>query len=475
MKTKTFRYLSVMMAALLLLIVEGCQQQTYEVVKPLPTELSMDAAKQYYEATKHRSKAATKYQFLWDLVKLDKIGNAPVVIVPVENIGGGNTLIQAQNGKVSSLPIGSENVIFYYNEKGELTASLVLIDDLNSVATATKSQKAYFRDWITNTLQSIWTLNKGELVQTDRAIDNSRARTSECVIQQYERRCEGAGQLGGGHQYPVWLPNPGEQCYWQYIGSTGCGGGGGTPTNPFPNDPFPLPGQGPFGGGGIGGGGTGGGGIRAFTVQPTSIVAGLLSSVAPHGIYFSNNEIAILNTLPDNVINRVLAYLLDKKDRSIWFSKQTGNFLTGKAFNSEEEKTLKSKGETYYAVNYIIYAANAFAAYKSTEAKFNTDAAMCVSCRGNAYKHALFRIFDAEAFGFDMAKQLGKDHEYGPANGIHTEMDLTNNQAGLDIFVVNPGLHFPWYWEGKVMEALNQGTNMVFVKDGNKVSTSVPE
>lgn len=254
MKTKTFRYLSVMMAALLLLIVEGCQQQTYEVVKPLPTELSMDAAKQYYEATKHRSKASTKYQFLWDLVKKIEIDGAPIITVPVVPAEGGNTILQIQKGQVSSSRVETGSAMFYLNGEGKITASITATELALTESLGKKPQKMYFFDWMDESLQSVWTFDNGIFVQVDKAVDNSRARTTVCTIEHYILVCNGAGQLGGGHQNPDWLPDPGEGCYWYYTGSTACGGGGGPPPTP-PTPPItPAPPRPGYPGGGSGGG-----------------------------------------------------------------------------------------------------------------------------------------------------------------------------------------------------------------------------
>jgi hypothetical protein len=234
----------------------------------------------------------------------------PVVLVPVENIGGGNTLIQNQNNRLSSSRIGSENVIFYHNAAGKLTASLLFMDETDPIATPTN--KVYFLDWMDSSLQSVWTLKDGSLIQTDRAVDSPNAKVAECTLDFYMKVCTGAGRVGGADINPTGLPDPGEGCHWEYIGVASCeGGNGGTPTNPVPNDPFPLPTTKPIV---LGGGGTSAGGrVYSFSTQPTSVVLNLMNAVAPYGIQFTSTEIGALNTLPVKSLNRIKDFLVEKK------------------------------------------------------------------------------------------------------------------------------------------------------------------
>lgn len=245
MKMRFFRYSIVMALALLLLVVGSCQrQQTLDVVKPVPAELSVDAAKQYYEATKHRSKAATKYQFLWDLVKKIEVDGVPMITVPVINVGGGNTIIQSQNGQISSSRVESGSSMFYLDGEGKITASLTATELPSTESLSKKPQKMYFFDWMDNSLQSVWTLDNGRVVQVENALDDSRARTSGCVAEIYMKVCGGGGQLGGGDNTPTGLGDPGPGCRWVLVGTMPCGGGG---NNPGGGDPITIPGlPGPF-------------------------------------------------------------------------------------------------------------------------------------------------------------------------------------------------------------------------------------
>lgn len=440
MKTRFFNYPILVASLLLLLLVGGCQHLSQESIEVSPRTVSIASAKEFFEATKGRSKIAPKYQFYWDLAEIKTVGDLPVVVIPAENIGGGNTLIENQNNKTSTSRIGTEHLLIYSNAEGKLTASLSSMSEADSLETATN--KIYFFDWIDQSLQSIWTLKGGNLIQTEKAIQSSAAKLSFCTLDFYQKVCDGEQKLGGGNS-PSNLPDPGEGCHWEYVGSTGCGGGGGggaTPINPFPNSPSPFPVTGPivFGGGGGGVGGGIGGASLAFTAMPNSNVIGLISAVAPYGISFSSHEIAVLNTLPINAINRIKQFLEQKRTKAIWFYEQVIKAYTGSDFTPEERKLLTSKGDTYYRIYFLAYAANAYHATLSTTRKFNERAAYCSSCKGNAYKHAIFRIFDAETFGMELAEKLGKAHEPSdPPRSPETSMDLFNNSVGLDIFVIH--------------------------------------
>lgn len=450
----------------------GCQNLSQEPIQPAPLTVSVTDAKEFYEATKGRSKVASKYQFLWDLVEVKKLGDVPVVMVPVENIGGGNTLIQNQNNRLSSSRIGSESVIFYHNAAGELTASLLSMDETDPVGMP--SNKVYFLDWIDSSLQSVWTLKDGSLIQTDRAVNSPNAKVAECTLDFYMKVCTGAGRVGGADINPTGLPDPGEGCHWEYIGSASCGGGdgGGTPTEPVPNDPFPLPTTKPIV---LGGGGTSaGGGVYSFSTQPTSVVLNLMNAVAPYGIQFTSTEIGALNTLPFNAINRIQSFLLDKKTKATWFYEQMINAYTGKVYTLDEQNILKSRGDSFYRVYFLAYAANAYGATRSTARKFNESASDCGTCKANAYKHAIFRIFDAETFGRDIAEQLGKAHEPKVVPKLpETIMDEKNNASGLSIFdTYGYTYRETYFWEVTLLNAINSGS-LCFLLNGSEVQSNV--
>jgi RHS repeat-associated protein len=61
------------------------------------------------------------------------------------------------------------------------------------------------------------------------------------------------------------------------------------------------------------------------------------------------------------------------------------------------------------------------------EDKYNKD-----DIDANAFRHAFWSAYMTATLGYDMAKQIGDNHEYGQT-GEKTEMDQTNNKIGRQI------------------------------------------
>jgi hypothetical protein len=60
----------------------------------------------------------------------------------------------------------------------------------------------------------------------------------------------------------------------------------------------------------------------------------------------------------------------------------------------------------------------------------------------NAFKHALFAALHVQAFGYNRALQLVTAHENGRGTGCDTEMDMLNNEIGLNIGVGHSGDYY---------------------------------
>lgn len=60
----------------------------------------------------------------------------------------------------------------------------------------------------------------------------------------------------------------------------------------------------------------------------------------------------------------------------------------------------------------------------------------------NAFKHALFAALHVRSFGYNRALQLTSAHENGRGTGCDTEMDMLNNEIGLNIGVGHSGDSF---------------------------------
>ncbi|WP_138479690.1 DUF6973 domain-containing protein [Dyadobacter bucti] len=139
----------------------------------------------------------------------------------------------------------------------------------------------------------------------------------------------------------------------------------------------------------------------------------------------------------------------------------------------EQLNTLAGGTDANKFIIRLVYAANAYAAQLSTAAKFNVSGSTCENCKANAFKHALFLIFNAEPFTLEIASVLAAAHEVG-TSGKNTEMDKKNNAAGKLIYEQFSGIGTPFQWIDRVKAATNQGQyGMVFIKDGNEVSTTV--
>lgn len=359
MNAKVFRYPNFMALVLLLLVVGGCQrQQTLDVVTPILDKLSVDAAKQYYEAAKDRSKTVNKYKFRWDLVKKIEIDGALMITVPIIDVNGGSTIIQIQNGQVTSSNVETGNAMFYLDGEGKITASLTAMEIALTENLSRKSQKMYFFNWIDESVQSVWTLANGKFLRADRVVGDSRARTSVCTMEQYILKCDGAGQLGGGHQTPGFLPDPGEGCYWQYIGDTGCGGGAppAPPVEPPPPASPPHPG---YPGGGSGGGQNGPPNISQEVMQRI-YVAYKVGAWKAQGVNVTDQEFDWLLRSPfaliplDFFVRDNLAAAKEKLAFGI-----LGNFIRH-ILSSDFEKRMFDRywsgtGEDYYLTNAEFY------------------------------------------------------------------------------------------------------------------------
>lgn len=91
--------------------------------------------------------------------------------------------------------------------------------------------------------------------------------------------------------------------------------------------------------------------------------------------------------------------------------------------------------------------------------------------RGNAFKHALFAIFQATSFGRQLAQQLTNVHEeYDTSRSpteypIDVQMDLWNNQEGFTIYDANPNRQ-PDEFDNATHQAVTNGL-MRYIFEGS--------
>src|SRR5690606_5673949 len=102
---------------------------------------------------------------------------------------------------------------------------------------------------------------------------------------------------------------------------------------------------------------------------------------------------------------------------------------------------------------------------RATQAYFqNNYAGNGGECKGNAFKHVMFRILDAVSFGREFSRKLGDAHESDQDDNIATIMDKKNNAIGLRLYEE----HKNWragvfYWTDKTGNAMNNGRLVFFI------------
>ncbi|QRR02614.1 DUF6973 domain-containing protein [Dyadobacter sandarakinus] len=279
-----------------------------------------------------------------------------------------------------------------------------------------------------------------------------------------------------GSQYHIeYLYNTVTTCIDTYIppfgGGTGGSGGGGTVPNPGGGyDPCDN------------------GNLRTMTtpckpappaptppVAANANVAPLISLAAGKGVTFTPTEVAVLNSQGAIMITKMKNLLSAYGDMVKKDFESLITTLTGSALTPSEKQALNALADNYDPYKFLMrlmYASNAYAAETATLANYNLCGATCGNCKGNAFKHALFLIYNAETFTQNSAVALAFAHEEGQG-GKDTEMDYKNNAAGSAIFTVFGNTGTPSEWISRVKTAVNQGTHgFVFVKNSTLVSTS---
>ncbi|MCE6988993.1 DUF6973 domain-containing protein [Dyadobacter sp. CY323] len=251
------------------------------------------------------------------------------------------------------------------------------------------------------------------------------------------------GDSGGGGGT---IPNPGG-------GYDPCNGGGlRTSTNPCnPNPPNPGP-----------------------VVVANANVLPLINVAASKGISFTSTEIAVLNSQSPTMITKIKDLISAFGSSAKTDFENLIKTLTGSALTNSEREALDALAdniEGYKVLMRLMYAANAYAAQAYTGLKYNFSVIVCDNCKANAFKHALFLIFNAETFTKNSAVTLAGAHESGHA-GINTKMDEKNNAAGSSIFTQFAGIGTASQWADRVKAATDLGQHgLVFVKNEILVST----
>jgi hypothetical protein len=209
---------------------------------------------------------------------------------------------------------------------------------------------------------------------------------------------------------------------------------------------------------------------------PNSNVSSLITLAATKGVTFTAAQVPALNALSPEMITRI-KNLITKFGAAVQVDwDNLVNTINGEYLTDDELAILNTlaagTGANIFIIR-LVYAANAYAAQLSTAAKFNAYGSTCENCKANAFKHALFLIFNAEPFTLEIASILAAAHE-SESSGQNTEMDKKNNMAGMLIYEQFSRIGTPLQWVDRVKTATSQGQyGMVFIKNGNQVSTSV--
>ncbi|TLV00145.1 DUF6973 domain-containing protein [Dyadobacter luticola] len=251
----------------------------------------------------------------------------------------------------------------------------------------------------------------------------------------------GGGGTGGGT-----IPNPGG-------GYDPCNGGGlrtsTTPCNPNPQNPGPV-------------------------VTANATVAPLISIASSKGINFTSTEIAILNSQDITMVTRIKDLISTFGNAVKTDYNNLMMVLTGRGLSPLEDQGLDALGDNIASYKFtmrLMYAANAYAAQTSTALMFNYCGSTCATCKANAFKHALFLIFNAKTFTQKSAETLAGAHESGQA-GLDSKMDKENNAAGSAIFSHFNGSGTTEQWVSRVKTATDLGQQgLVFIKGNALIST----
>lgn len=94
---------------------------------------------------------------------------------------------------------------------------------------------------------------------------------------------------------------------------------------------------------------------------------------------------------------------------------------------------------------------------------------------GNAFKHAYFSALNTWSFGADMARTMGQIHEVG-SNSLHAEMDLFNNELGVQIALQLPSSAGDEALKNAILTAIinGNGRRIALLNDGATLNFTFP-
>lgn len=469
-----------------LLFVTACEKTPDNTPVPssFPSEITVSAGQKWLDD--NPSEALKDFFIFWQAADPKTFEGQPILVVPVYNPGWVMKTAEDADGQNRLEELQSQSLIFYFDDKSTITVSIMA----EGKGQDPDKRSIYFFDHRTMRLQSLWQSDSQVLSGYSAFPTGSspNARISGCAtVDKWINHCaDKTAKL--------------RYC-WEYVGTvTSCSpfipgelpgtGGGPSGGSPLPGGGAPLP--------GTGGNGLPGSGINPLIQRPFTISLGqdkltvllsqqvsakllplIFEASVNSNISFTREEISYLETFSEQDIDAVIQWIRDKKDIVIEAIENEIRNLK-RSFNDDEKRILREYSENniaIYRLNVLRYGANAYLSARLTRSYFDNDFARnCPSCKGNAFKHALFRIFDARSFGREISRRLGDAHE-ALENQLspETNMDKKNNAAGLQIYdTYKNWIADNGFWVNRVGEVMKNG-GLVFIIGNQETSSNIDD
>lgn len=465
-----------------LLLAAGCENPVSEMTTP-PAEkkvLTIGESRSWLED--NPPGMLQDYFILWQNAEIQVFEGQQLITVPIYNRAGGLQIAGNATGHDGSGKLEKEKLVFYLDSRGHIAGSLMAVENDETPG----HKLIYFFDAHIMKLQSLWKVG-GETVSGFPAVDHPGrpdSRTSGCgFADKWVNHCidkTSRDNICWEYVGTVWtcFPEFGEN-----IPATGGGGGGSGPPikGPIGGGPsiYPATGFSPYleGTFSIPLGQTK---LQALLASPISekVLPLVFEAGKHHDIHFSRQEIDYFETFPQQDIEAITNWI--KAGKSVVLESLENEIIGLKAkFNNAEKNVLweySGENKIRYRLNVLRYGANAYSATSATYAYFHSkQAGDCGECKGNAFKHALFRILDAVSFGREVSGQLGEAHESEEDPSKSMIMDRKNNYAGLQIYDThkNGGAGI-FYWGSKVGDVMANGA-LVFLIDNQEVPSNTDD
>ncbi len=270
---KRAKLLQSFFAVLFLIIFFGCRDRVdvpLETTTYFSNKVSLEAAKKWVVTMTPQLHAQER--ILWELAEETDFGGVPLLTVPLLPTNNNEQVLMKKDGRFTKSPVSTQRILFYTDAKGNPKASIIKTESSQNNNFKFYTGNLHFFDPISNTLQSVWQLQNGNIIGNISFESTPKnARSTGCTWELYEVVCgdQCTGQLGGADNGD-YLPEIGQGCCWKF---RGCGSGPSTPSNPSPYTPIFNPNN-PIGSVGLGTGGLNGGmdGIHGTSILGSTTI-----------------------------------------------------------------------------------------------------------------------------------------------------------------------------------------------------------